>query len=360
MKDYYQILGVQKNATDAEIKKAFRALAQKFHPDKKTGDEAKFKEASEAYSVLGDKKKRAEYDSYGRTFAGGGAGSGQQQGGFNGFDFSQFQQGFGGGGVEFDLGDIFSEVFGGRGTRAQARRGRDISMDLELDFKDAAFGVERTVLLNKVGYCSECEGTGAADKADLKTCDTCNGKGSIHETRRSILGTFSSERACSDCHGTGKVPKTKCKKCKGDGVLQQQEEIRLSIPAGIDNGEMIRLPGKGEAVRGGTAGDLYIKIHVKPHKDFVRSGTDIRMSLNVKLTDALLGSTYTIPTLENSIELKIPAGITHGEVLRVAGKGISRQSGGRGDLLVAIHIDLPRKLSRSAKRLIEELQKEGI
>ncbi|QSH39593.1 molecular chaperone DnaJ [Candidatus Kaiserbacteria bacterium] len=358
MKDYYQILGLQKSATDSEIKKAFRALAQKYHPDKKTGDEARFKEASEAYAVLGDKKKRAEYDTYGRTFAGGG----QQQGAsFGGFDFSQFQQGFGGGadGVEFDLGDIFSEVFGG-GGRSQARRGRDISMDLELDFKDAAFGIERTVLLNKVGYCSECEGSGAKDKRDVKTCTTCNGKGSVHETRRSVLGTFTSARECKECHGIGKIPKTPCKTCKGKGVLQKQEEIKLAIPAGIDNGEMIRLMGKGEAVQGGTAGDLYIKIHVRPHKDFVRSGKDIRMSLNVKLTDALLGSTYTIPTLEKNVDLKIPAGITHGEVLRIKGKGIPREDSSRGDLLVAVHIDLPKKLSRSAKKLIEGLRDAGI
>lgn len=352
MKDYYAILGVQKNASDAEIKKAFRTLAQKYHPDKKTGDETKFKEASEAYSVLGDKKRRAEYDAYGRTFAGGASG------GFNGFDFSQFQQGFGGG-VEFDLGDIFSEVFGGGRSQAQ-RRGRDISMDLELEFEDAAFGVERKVLLNKVGYCSECEGTGAADTKDLITCSTCNGNGTVHETRRSILGTFTSTRPCSECHGTGKVPKTPCKKCSGAGVLKQQEEISLIIPAGVDNGEMVRLPGKGEALRNGTAGDLYIKIHVKPHKVFVRSGNDIRMSLNIKLTDALLGATYTIPTLEKDIDLKIPAGISHGEVLRMRDKGIQRSDKSRGDLLVAIHIDLPKKLSRNARKLVEELRSEGV
>ncbi len=353
MKDYYAILGVQKNASDAEIKKAFRTLAQKYHPDKKTGDEAKFKEASEAYSVLGDKKKRAEYDAYGRTFAGGGAG-----GGFNGFDFSQFQQGFGGG-VEFDLGDIFSEVFGGGRGQSQ-RRGRDISIDLELEFTDAAFGVERKVLVNKVGYCSECEGSGAADPKDTITCATCNGNGTVHETRRSILGTFTSARPCGTCHGTGKVPKTPCKVCSGAGVLKRQEEITLAIPAGIDNGEMVRLPGKGEAIRNGTPGDLYIKIHVKPHAVFVRSGSDIRMHLDVKLTDALLGATYTIPTLEKDIELKVPAGVSHGEVLRIRGKGIQRADKSRGDLLVAIRIDLPKKLSRNARKLIEDLRAEGV
>lgn len=355
MKDYYEILGIKKSSTDAEVKKAFRSLAQKYHPDKKTGNEAKFKEASEAYSVLGDKKKRAEYDTYGRTFAGGGPSQGQ--GGFGGFDFSQFQQGQGGG-VEFDLGDIFGDVFGGGRTRT--KRGRDISMDLELSFTEAAFGLERTVLLNKVGYCSDCKGTGAKDASDMKTCATCNGNGSVRETRRSILGTFTHERECKDCRGAGKIPKTSCKQCKGEGVLHKQEEIKLTIPAGIDNGEMIRMPERGEALKGAQAGDLYIKIHVKPHKDFVRSGHDLRMSLNIKLSDALLGSSYTIPTLEKDIELKIPIGISHGEVLRIRNKGIPSSSGSRGDLLVGIHIDLPKKLSKNAKRLVEELRKEGL
>ena len=354
MKDFYAILGVDKSASDADIKKAFRALAQKYHPDKKTGDEAKFKEVSEAYAVLGDKKKRAEYDAYGRTFAGGAGG----HAGFDGFDFSQFQQGFGGNQVEFDLNDIFSEVFGG--GRQRERRGRDISMDMELDFTEAAFGLQRTVLLNKVGYCADCEGTGAADKDDLKTCETCNGNGSVRETRRSLLGTFTSERICSICTGSGKVPKHPCKTCSGEGVHKHQEEITLDIPAGIDNGEMIRLPGKGEAVKGGRAGDLYIKVHVRPHDVFVRSGRDLRMDLSVKLTDALLGATYTIPTLEKSIELKIPAGITHGETLRVPKKGIPNDTGARGDLLVRVTIDLPKTLSKNAKKLVTELKNEGI
>ena len=358
MKDYYQILGVEKGATDAEVKKAFRSLAQKYHPDKKSGDEAKFKEVSEAYAVLGDKKKRAEYDAYGRTFAGGAG----QQSGFGGFDFSQFQQGFGGGGggVEFDLGDIFGDVFGG--ARQERRRGRDISIDLELSFKEAAFGVSRKVLITKVGECATCEGTGAKKKNDLKQCAACNGKGSVHETRRSLFGTFTSERSCSTCSGLGKVPKEKCTECTGEGVRKQQEEITLQIPSGIDNGEMIRLPGKGEAVKGGASGDLYVKIHVHPHDTFTRSGVDIKMNLNVKLTDAILGGAYTVPTLEEPMKLKIPAGINHGETLRAKGKGIARGSEGgtRGDLLVTVKIDLPKRLSRKAKKLVTELQDEGI
>lgn len=355
-KDYYQILGVAKSASDADIKKAFRSLAQKYHPDKKGGDEAKFKEVSEAYAVLGDTKKRAEYDAYGRTFAGGAGGQGGAHG-FGGFDFSQFQQGFGDG-VEFDLGDIFSEVF--NGGRPRAQRGRDISIDIELSFKDAAFGTTRSVLLSKQSYCKTCDGSGAKDKNDLVTCETCNGKGSIRETRRSLLGTISSERTCQVCHGSGKTPKHPCATCSGEGVVNQQEEIKLSIPAGIDNGEMIRMPHMGEALRGGTAGDLYIKVHVTPDTRFTRTGNDLRTSLSVKLTDALLGSTYTVPTLDGSIELTVPAGITHGEVLRVPSKGIPREGSTRGDMLVRVAIDLPKKLSRTQKKLVEELQKAGV
>ncbi|PCI28307.1 molecular chaperone DnaJ [Candidatus Kaiserbacteria bacterium] len=342
MKDHYQTLGIERGATDSEIKKAFRTLAQKYHPDKKGGNESKFKEASEAYAVLGNKKRRAEYDTGGQSFNGGG------------FDFSQFQQG----GVDIDLGDIFGEMFGGRQQRA--RRGRDISMDIELDFKDAAFGVDRSVLITKTSYCSECDGSGAKDPKETKTCSTCNGHGSVKETRRSMLGTFTSNRECSDCNGTGKIPKVVCKKCKGHGVLNQQDEINLSIPAGIDNGEMIRLPERGEAIKNGKAGDLYVKVHVRPHKDFIRNGSDLRMNLKIKMTDALLGATYSIPTLEKEIDLKIPAGVTHGEILRIAGKGIPKERSGRGDLLVTIQINLPKKLSKSAKKLVEELKSEGI
>ncbi len=358
MKDYYEILGVDKSADASEIKKAFHKLAQKYHPDKKGGDEAKFKEASEAYAVLSDKKKRAEYDAYGRTFAGGASGA---QGGFGGFDFSQFQQGFGGNSVEFDLGDIFGDIFGAaQGGGRRQKRGRDISIDLELTFEEAAFGVKRSVLINKVSECDDCKGSGAEKSSQTVSCKECNGQGTIHETRRSILGTFTSQRECSKCHGSGKVPEKKCRNCGGEGVAKKQEELTIAIPAGIDDGEMIRLPGKGEAIAHGVAGDLYIKVHVQPHKTFTRHGHDIRMKLNIKLTDALLGSSYTIPTLEKPLTLKIPQGITHGEVLRVPKKGIPTAGGTRGDLLVTIHIDFPKKLSKSAKKIVEELKKEGI
>jgi molecular chaperone DnaJ len=355
-KDYYGILGVEKSASKDDIKKAFRKLAHKYHPDKAGGDEQKFKEIGEAYSILSDDKRRAEYDSYGRTFNG-------AQGGAGGFDFSGFQQGFGGapfgaGGVEFDLGDLFGDIFGGRSQRT--RRGRDISIDIELTFKEAVFGVERKVLLTKVGQCATCSGSGAQPGSDLVTCSACNGAGKLHEARQTPLGTFSTSRGCDVCVGKGKVPKQTCKECKGQGVVRKQEEITIRIPAGIDNGEMIRMQGAGEAVAHGVSGDLYVKIHVKKDARFHKEGNNIIMRFSIKLTDALLGATYTVETLDGPLQLKIPQGITHGERLRVKGKGVPADYGARGDLYIAIDIQVPNKLSRKARQAAETLREEGI
>ncbi|MBT3282549.1 molecular chaperone DnaJ [bacterium] len=359
-KDYYQILGVEKKASADEVKKAFRKLAHKYHPDKGTGDEAKFKEISEAYGVLSNEKKRQEYDAYGRVFNEGGAGGGQGFGGFQGaqgFDFSGFaDQGF-------DMNDIFGglgDIFGGGRRGQQQKRGRDISIDLEVPFKDAIFGTERKVLLTKVSQCKECHGSGGKVGTEMETCSNCNGKGKIHETKNSILGTITSVRGCDNCHSTGKVPKEKCKDCKGQGVARKEEEISIAIPAGVDNGEMIRLTGGGEAVSGGVSGDLYIKLHISPDPVFRKEGNNLSMILNVKLTDALLGSTYTVATLDGDIDIKIPAGVSFGEILRVSGKGVPVSKSKRGDLLVKINITLPNKLSRGAKKLVDEMKKEGI
>jgi len=355
MKNYYDILGIKKESTDEEIKKAFRKLAHKYHPDKQEGDEKKFKEVSEAYSVLSDKKKRAEYDMYGKTFAGdGGAG-------FGGFNYSDFAQGFQQGdfqGAEFDFGDIFSDLFnGGRGARV--KRGRDISIDIELSFREAVFGVERRILITKTGLCDTCGGSGAKKGAKMEQCSACNGNGQVRETRKSFLGTFTSVRECPACHGKGEVPKEKCPDCRGEGLQKKEEEIKLSIPAGINDGEMIRMPERGEAVAGGAAGDLYIKVHVKPDAEFKRNGFDITKDLSVKLTDALLGTEYMVPTLDGDINLKIPVGISHGETLRIRNKGVPN-GGARGDLLVKVKVDFPQKLSKNAKKIIEELRKEGL
>lgn len=364
-KNYYETLGVNKSSSPEEIKKAFRKLAHEYHPDKKGGNEAKFKEVNEAYSVLSDDKKRAEYDTYGQTFAGG-AGPSQGAGqGFGGFDFSGFggQEGgfdFSQNGFEFDLGDIFGDFFGGAGGRTKVKRGRDISIDVELSFSEAVFGTERKILLNKTSTCTECKGSGAKPGTEMHTCKACNGKGKIHETKRSFLGNISSVRTCAECHGAGKVPKDRCSVCHGAGVHKKEHEVSVAIPAGIDDGEMIRLTGMGESVQGGTSGDLYIKVHVKRHPVFKKEGVDLTTDLSLKLSSALLGEEYSLQTLDGEIKVKIPEGVSHGEVLRVKGKGVPFEKGRRGDLLIRLQIKLPTKLSKEGRKIVEELRKEGI
>lgn len=363
-KDYYELLGIQKGASKDEIKKAFRVLAHKHHPDKKTGDEARFKQVNEAYSVLSDDKKRAEYDTYGRVFSGGSSGGdGGPSGfeGFEGFDFSDFASGrrAGQGGVEFDLGDIFSDFFGGRGSRGPAR-GRDISIDVELTFSESIFGTDRRMLINKTSVCENCTGSGAKPGTTMGTCATCNGKGKIHEARRSIFGSVQTTRACPECHGQGRVPKEKCSACRGAGVNKRQEEIAVRIPGGIEDGEVIRLSGSGEAIKGGVQGDLYVKVHVGRHPLFHKEGSNLTMDLQIKLSSALLGDEYTVETLDGNVTVKIPEGIRHGEILRLKGKGVPIDKNHRGDLMIRIVIDLPAKLSKDARKLIEQLKKEGI
>ena len=360
-KDYYSVLGVDRKARKDDIKKAFRKLAQKHHPDK-GGDEAKFKEVTEAYAVLGDEKRRREYDTYGQAFGGSGAG-GAQGNPFAGFDFSQFQNGFGNGQFsEFDFGDLFEgfgDIFGGA-RRSGQKRGRDISIDIEISFKDAAFGIDRSVLIAKVGECETCHGTGAKPGTQMSDCKTCNGTGKVYETRNSILGQFTSVRTCNECGGSGKIPKEMCPTCDGKGVTRREQEIRISVPAGIDDGEVIRLPKQGEAVKGGVAGDLYVKVHVKPHAVFKKDGTNLVMEYPLKLTDALLGITAAIETLDGkTLEVKIPPLSRPEEILRLRGKGIA-YDGVHGDLLIRVSATLPKKLSSRAKKAIEELKGEGL
>jgi len=352
MKDYYKILGVEKSASQDDIKKAFRKLASQHHPDKKGGDEAKFKEVSEAYSVLSDQKKRAEYDTYGRSYSGGAQGGPHQWGGFGGAQ----------GGVEFDLNDIFEgfgDIFGRSRQGTAHARGRDISIDIELSLKEAVDGTTRKVLLTKDSVCETCEGTGAEKSAGTTTCTVCNGNGKIHETRQSILGTFTTVRECTTCNGTGSIPKVRCKACDGRGVNKKQDEIVITVPAGIEHGEMIRMTGRGEAVRGGTAGDLYVKVHIEKHPTITRDGAHLRSALQIKLTDALLGATHTVETLDGPVKVKVPMGIKNGDTLRIREKGV-RIDGRRGDFLVRVSIGMPQKLTRRAKKLVEELREEGI
>ncbi|HUC89039.1 MAG TPA: molecular chaperone DnaJ [Candidatus Paceibacterota bacterium] len=365
-KDYYNTLGVNKTASKDEIKKAFHKMAHKYHPDKNKGDDKKFKEVNEAYQTLSDDQKRAQYDRFGSegpSFNGGGYGGAQQgyqQGGFSGFDFTGQN-----GGVEFDmgdLGDIFGDFFGGSMKRSKqsARRGRDISTEINLPFKDSIFGATRKIFINKQSVCDVCKGTGAKPGSKMNTCKTCNGSGQVSEIRQSILGSFSSVKTCETCRGKGKIPSEKCPQCHGSGVYKKDEEISVNIPAGINNGEMVRITGSGEAVQDGTSGDLYIKINVEPHPVFKRDGLNLTMDLPIKLTDALMGMAYNLKTLEgNVVEVKIPEGINNGEMLRVRGKGVP-SSRGRGDIILRIIIKMPAKLSRSARDIVEKLKAEGL
>ena len=369
-KDYYEILGVKKGASQEEVKKAYRRLAHQHHPDKKGGDERKFKEINEAYQILGDAEKRSQYDRFGRTFSGQGP-----QGGFEGFDFSGFegfsgQGGFGGA----DLGDIFEDLFGGLGgfsRSRRAKRGSDISLNLDASFRESVFGGARSVLLDKTSLCGACKGSGAEPGSHVKKCDICQGTGTVRESRRSILGSFTSLAECSKCQGKGEVPEHFCKHCRGQGVLKKQENINIQIPAGIRNGEAIKLTGMGEAPPaggfGGMAGDLYVKINVTPHPVFHREGSDLIMDLYAQPTKMILGGEEAIETLEGppdgrtgKILVRIPELSKAGDILRLRQKGVPKARGGRGDLLIFLHQKLPRKLSHEAKKLLLDLEKEGL
>jgi molecular chaperone DnaJ len=258
-----------------------------------------------------------------------------------------------------DLGDIFGDFFGG-GRRQQARRGRDLSTEIDLTFEESVFGVKKVIALTKQSVCDHCKGTGGKPGSKMNTCKTCNGQGKVQEIKRSVFGSFSSVKTCEECLGTGKIPSEKCHSCHGAGVKKKEEEIEVNIPSGINAGEMVRMNGLGEAITGGASGDLYIKVRIHPHPLFKRDGLNLTMDLNIKLSDALLGMTYKLKTLEgNSIEVKIPEGINHGEMLRVRGKGVPTARS-RGDIIIRVLIKMPNKLSRKEKELVEKLREEGI
>ncbi len=356
--DFYQTLGVPKSASSDEIKKAYRKLAHQYHPDKGTGNEQKFKDVNEAYQVLGNQEKRQQYDTYGSTF---------EQAQRNGGGFYQGAQGdpFGGNpfgdGVEFDLGDIFGDMFGGRQRESRRTKGIDLEMGLRLSFEEAVFGIEKTITLEKKDACKTCSGTGAAPGAKVITCPKCHGQGQIRTQRRTIFGNIQSSIACDKCEGTGKVPEVACKTCGGSGNLRQEKTISVKIPAGIDNGQRIRVSGEGEAgYRGSEAGDLYLVMQVGSNKDFVRDGFNLNMSLPISFTQAALGAKIMVETLDGTIELKIPNGTQSGTVLKVKSKGVPylNQPGRRGDLLVTVRVLIPSKLSKKEKTLLKELAEE--
>ncbi|HBM46075.1 MAG: Chaperone protein DnaJ [Parcubacteria group bacterium GW2011_GWF2_38_76] len=364
--DYYKVLGVEKNASKEDIKKAFHKLAHKHHPDKKGGDEKKFKEINEAYQTLSDDEKRSQYDRYGKNF-GGGAGpqgfSGFGNGGGFGFDFGDMFRG-GGEGVEFDASnveDLFSSFFGGgRSGRGKVKRGRDISADILISFSESIFGIERKIQINKVSVCDICSGTGAKKGSAMVKCKTCDGTGKIIENERSFLGTFATERVCDKCFGAGENPKENCPNCKGEGVLKKNEEILVKVPAGIEDGQMIRFSGRGEAVPHGSPGDLYVKIHVEKHPTWRREGINLVTDLEIKLTDALLGTIYKLKTLDGEMDIKIPEGISFGEILRIKGKGVPTERSGRGDIHINIRIKIPKKLSKKEEEFVRKLKEEGL
>jgi molecular chaperone DnaJ len=368
-KDYYEILGVQKSASQDDIKKAFRRKAHEYHPDKGSGNADKFKEINQAYQVLSDSQKRQQYDQYGQTFEdaarNGGGGFGYQAGAnpFGGFSAGGGSP-FGGdfGGVEFDLGDIFGDMFGGRRQQDSRRtRGIDLEMGINITFEEAVFGVEKTLALEKQDVCKTCGGNGAAPGSKVITCPKCHGQGQIRTQRRTIFGTVASSTSCDRCQGMGKIPEVACKTCGGDGVLRQQKTIAVKIPAGIDNGQRVRVAGEGEAgYRGSSHGDLYLVVRVQPSKEFGRDGFTLLKELPVSFTQAALGTKMILKTLDGDIELKIPSGTQSGTVLKVKNKGVPHinDSGRRGDLLITVRVIVPSKLSKKEKELLKQLASE--
>jgi len=364
-KDYYKILGVARNASEEEIKKAYRKLAHQHHPDKTGGEDVKFKEINEAYQVLSNKDKRSRYDQFGS--AEGPAGFGGQGSPFAGWDFSNFEgfgaQGFGG--ETGDLGDILEDFFEGIGVKPRRRtyrRGSDLETVLTITLEEAFHGATKELHVRTLVRCESCSGQGGEAGAGFETCSACNGQGEIREERRAFFGAFSQVKACTPCRGTGQIPKKPCPVCKGSGRVNAERTVRLELAPGIQSGQIIKIAGKGEAgERGTTEGDLYVRIVIQEHSTFARHGDDLVVQKELDLVKILLGEKIEAPTISGGkINVEIPAGFNLKEDLRVRGEGMPHfGSSGRGDLLVNFTLKTPKKITPRIKKLLEDWQREG-
>lgn len=357
-RDYYEVLGIEKGASDDEIKKAFRKAAVKHHPDKEGGDEAKFKEVNEAYEVLKDKQKRQRYDQFGHAGVGGASGGGPSGNPFEGFG------GFGGQNVHFDfgdggLGDIFGQFFGGSQQQRGPRRGRDVEVSLRLTFEEAVFGLEYPLELELEDECSHCKGSTVEPGHSLKTCADCKGAGQQTRVMNTMFGPIQQSVQCDTCSGRGKVPEKKCSVCRGGGTQRRKTVMKIKIPAGIDDGSTIRLRERGEAAEGGgVKGDMYVHISVKPHKRFTREGDLILSEEHISMVDAALGTEIDVETVDGVVRMKIPAGTQSGTDFKLSHHGVPHlRSDRRGAHIVGVIVDTPTKLTRKQKELLEQLKK---
>ena len=363
--DYYSVLGVAKSATEQDIKKAYRKLAHKHHPDK-GGDEKKFKEINEAYQILSDKSKKEQYDKFGRVFEGGQAQQGQGFGAA-GFDFESMKNQFGQGGFSFggDMGDIFGEFFQGGSSEQMKdlKRGQDIHIEIEIPLELVLKDQEREINIRKMNTCSRCEGTGAEPGTAVKECFTCRGSGQVQQIRRTILGSITHYTICPECKGEGAKPEKPCNVCKGEGRVVGEEKIKIFIPAGVDANQVIKIEGKGDAgVRNGANGNMYVRIFIKQHPVFQRTGDDLYISVPISFSQAAIGGETEISNLDGAkLLLKIPSATQSGKILRISRKGIPHFSSfGRGHLYVKLNVDIPKHLSRKQKDLLKQLSAEGL
>jgi molecular chaperone DnaJ len=358
-RDYYKILNISKNASKSEIKKAYRKLALKYHPDKNKDKDAeeRFKEISEAYAVLYDDEKRKMYDMYGH------AGIDQRYTAediFRGADFSDIFRGMG---FDFGFDNIFEQFFGHRmgfNQKSRAQRGRDLRYDMEIRLEDAYRGVETEISVPRTEICDTCNGSGAKPGTTPKQCPRCGGTGQTRVSQRTAFGMFTQVGTCQKCHGEGTIIEEHCPACRGRGTVQKTRKIDLKIPPGVDEGSQLRLAGQGEQIgKGGKNGDLYIVLHMKKHKKFKRRGTDLYQKIDISFPRAALGSKIDIDTIQGSEKLKIPEGTESGEVFKLQGRGMPRLHGrGYGDMYVEVHVKTPKRLSRKARKIVEELEQE--